>query len=191
MALMHLLGVGHEASGEQRGVGLVRQLITAMAIVLPAWGATIHPVNTLLERERISTRSAQMAQVLKIPRPPSQTSRHAGGIRLSHQPSRRTHADGKPRMVGFTELSPTDPASVSVLSRACHRRRCHPNASIAQDAITLAVCRAIDSRRSVPSQTHAQLSSRGAMKATFETRRRTGQRTQPPGNRGAAVLDRT
>ena len=65
MALFHLLGVGHEAGGEHHGIGLVGQLITALAIALPAWGATIHSVNTLLERERISTRSAQMAQVLK------------------------------------------------------------------------------------------------------------------------------
>lgn len=65
MALLHLLGVGHAAGDEHHGVGLVGQLITALAIALPAWGATIHSINTLLERERISTRSAQMAQVLK------------------------------------------------------------------------------------------------------------------------------
>jgi hypothetical protein len=68
MALLHLLGVGHGAAGEHdagHGFGLVGKLITALAIALPAWGATIHAVNTLLERERISIRSAQMAKVLK------------------------------------------------------------------------------------------------------------------------------
>lgn len=65
MALLHLLGVGHATHGEHHGIGLVGQLITALAIALPAWGATIHAVNTLFERERISTRSAQMAKVLK------------------------------------------------------------------------------------------------------------------------------
>ena len=64
MALLHWLGVGHAAAGEHHGFGIVGQLITLLAIVLPAWGATIHSVNTLLERERISTRSAQMAKVL-------------------------------------------------------------------------------------------------------------------------------
>lgn len=64
MALLHLLGVGHEAEGEHHEVSFLGQLITALAIVLPAWGATVHSVNTLLERERISTRSAQMAKVL-------------------------------------------------------------------------------------------------------------------------------
>ena len=77
------------------------------------------------------------------------------------------------------------------VSRASHRRGCHPKASIAQYAITLAVCRAIDALRSVPSQTRARLSSRGAMKATLETRRRTDKRTQPPvrpGRYGASWL---
>jgi hypothetical protein len=65
MALLHLLGIGHASHGEHGGSGFLGQLITALAIVLPAWGGTIHSINMLLERERLAIRSAQMAKVLK------------------------------------------------------------------------------------------------------------------------------
>ena len=48
------------------------------------------------------------------------------------------------------------------------------------------VCRTTGAGRSVPSQPRDRLSSRGAMKATLETRRRTDKRTPPPGNRSGA-----
>jgi hypothetical protein len=73
LALAHLSGFGHE-----RGEGAhdpydsyaavpmhyVALTISALAISLPAWGAAVHAINTLLERERIAERSAQMSTVL-------------------------------------------------------------------------------------------------------------------------------
>ena len=59
MAVWHWASAGHGEDGSWLGVGA-----TALAITLPAWAATLHAINTLLERERIASRSAQMATVL-------------------------------------------------------------------------------------------------------------------------------
>lgn len=56
MAVLHLLGVGHE---HEVGKG-----ITFLAIVLPAWAAAVHAVGTLLDWERIAARSERMSEVL-------------------------------------------------------------------------------------------------------------------------------
>lgn len=71
LAVLHLLGVGHpsghEAAPHPGGFNwtIVGTLIASLAIVLPAWGAAVHAIDTLLERERIAERSAQMATILK------------------------------------------------------------------------------------------------------------------------------
>jgi hypothetical protein len=59
MALWHWAGSGHGEDGNWLAV-----VATALAITLPAWAAALHAINTLLERERIAARSAQMAAVL-------------------------------------------------------------------------------------------------------------------------------
>jgi hypothetical protein len=73
LALAHLSGLGHEQGerahdpGDSHAAGpmhYVALTISALAISLPAWGAAVHAINTLLERERIAERSAQMSTVL-------------------------------------------------------------------------------------------------------------------------------
>lgn len=72
LALLHLFGVGHQHAGpehDHQAIGWswlpVGVLIASLAIVLPAWGAAVHAIETLLERERIAERSDQMAAILQ------------------------------------------------------------------------------------------------------------------------------
>ncbi|MBW3595881.1 MAG: hypothetical protein KY475_01245 [Planctomycetes bacterium] len=67
MATLHLVGVGHEYPGGSpisAAWHLVGLGITFLAITLPAWAAAVHAVGTLLDRERIATRSERMAEIL-------------------------------------------------------------------------------------------------------------------------------
>jgi hypothetical protein len=43
----------------------VGNVITCLAIILPAWGAAVHAVNVLRDRERIAARSHRMSHVLR------------------------------------------------------------------------------------------------------------------------------
>ena len=66
MALLHLLGVGHAEhhdSASSHGTWL-SCAITSLAIILPAWGAAIHSVSSLLDHDRIAERSQRMAALL-------------------------------------------------------------------------------------------------------------------------------
>jgi hypothetical protein len=65
LAVLHGLGVGHGATGEWAGRPLLGLALACLAVVLPAWGATVYAIDTLLERERIAARSRRMATVLK------------------------------------------------------------------------------------------------------------------------------
>ncbi|MGI9175876.1 MAG: hypothetical protein ACR2GR_11220 [Rhodothermales bacterium] len=65
MAALHLLGVGHGEPGHGLTAWVLLGLvITFLAIVLPAWGAAVHAITNLLDRERIAERSRRMTQVL-------------------------------------------------------------------------------------------------------------------------------
>lgn len=63
MATLHLAGVGHEGHGPAESY-ILGNAITSLAIVLPAWGAAVHAINVLRDRERIAARSRRMATVL-------------------------------------------------------------------------------------------------------------------------------
>ena len=43
---------------------MLGQLITFLAIVLPAWGAAVHAIANLLEHDRMAARSKKMSDVL-------------------------------------------------------------------------------------------------------------------------------
>jgi hypothetical protein len=62
-ATWHLLT--HEPEPSTSDPSWLRRAPIALAIVLPAWGAAVHAVSTLLERERIAERSRHMAKVLR------------------------------------------------------------------------------------------------------------------------------
>jgi hypothetical protein len=63
MATLHWwLGRGHAYREDERDV--ISLAITALAIVLPAWGAAIHAINILRDRERIGSRSKRMHELL-------------------------------------------------------------------------------------------------------------------------------
>jgi hypothetical protein len=65
MATLHLLGVGHGQHGDHAEGFPVGNVITCLAIILPAWGAAVHAVNVLRDRERIAARSHRMSHVLR------------------------------------------------------------------------------------------------------------------------------
>ena len=65
MALLHYLHVGKTSHAEHgAGDGWLSLLISVAAILMPAWGAAVHAINTISENERIAERSRQMAQIL-------------------------------------------------------------------------------------------------------------------------------
>jgi hypothetical protein len=65
MATLHWWHVGKDDHGEHGGSeGWLSLLIMAAAILMPAWGAAVHAINTLSENEKIAERSRQMAQIL-------------------------------------------------------------------------------------------------------------------------------
>lgn len=65
-ACLHWQGIGH-ADGVHDGhaAHFWDQAITAAAIICPAWGAALHAINVLRERERLATRSQQMSRILR------------------------------------------------------------------------------------------------------------------------------
>ncbi len=63
MATLHMFGVGH-GDGEHNRLGDVSLWISFFAVILPAWGASIHAIASLLEYDRIAVRSKRMADVL-------------------------------------------------------------------------------------------------------------------------------
>jgi hypothetical protein len=64
MALLHLLGVGHNPQAD--GIRLLRLdlWVTTLAIVLPIWAAAVHAATAQLELERVAERSGRMAKAL-------------------------------------------------------------------------------------------------------------------------------
>jgi hypothetical protein len=65
MATLHLLGVGH-ADASATPVRRVDLWITFLALVLPAWAASVHAVTGQLELDRIAVRSERMATMLRL-----------------------------------------------------------------------------------------------------------------------------
>jgi hypothetical protein len=67
MAVLHFFGVGHVHHHEAGASGnaWLGNTITALAIVLPAWGAAMHSIGSLLDHERIAERSHRMAELLE------------------------------------------------------------------------------------------------------------------------------
>lgn len=63
MATLHWLG-GQPSSHEAAGALTLHNLITTLAIVLPAWGAAIHSIGSLLDHQRIAERSRRMEELL-------------------------------------------------------------------------------------------------------------------------------
>lgn len=64
-ACLHWRGTGHADGANAGSAGfLLGQAVTAVAIICPAWGAAIHAINGLRERERLAKRSQQMARIL-------------------------------------------------------------------------------------------------------------------------------
>ena len=63
-ACLHLARVGHSAV-EWTLAWIVGQSATPLAIICPAWGAAVHAINVLRERERLEARSHQMAGLLR------------------------------------------------------------------------------------------------------------------------------
>ncbi len=60
--LFHVISErGHAGAATWHSAG---HWLVFLAVVLPAWGAAAHAVATLLEYERIATRSRRMAQAL-------------------------------------------------------------------------------------------------------------------------------
>ncbi|QDT89934.1 hypothetical protein [Gimesia algae] len=65
MAVIHMSGIGHHVEGTPPSAwGLIAPLSTTLAIILPAWGAATHAINLLRERERVASRSEEMANAL-------------------------------------------------------------------------------------------------------------------------------
>jgi hypothetical protein len=65
MAAVHLISSGHEMHAGAGCLWVCGRLVIFLAIILPAWGAATHAINTLRERERIAARSSRMATVLR------------------------------------------------------------------------------------------------------------------------------
>jgi hypothetical protein len=63
-ACLHWARVGHLAK-EWTAPWIIGQSATALAIICPAWGAAVHAINALRERDRLAARSQQMASVLR------------------------------------------------------------------------------------------------------------------------------
>jgi hypothetical protein len=61
-ALFHFLHLGH---GRFFAGAEVSDWISAMAIVLPAWGGAVHGISKQFQHERVAVRSEQMADVLE------------------------------------------------------------------------------------------------------------------------------
>jgi hypothetical protein len=65
MAVLHLLGVGHQI-GEELPRWLRPGLwITFLALVLPVWAGAIHALTAQMELERVAERSRRMARALE------------------------------------------------------------------------------------------------------------------------------
>ncbi|GMW02388.1 MAG: hypothetical protein AMXMBFR84_35240 [Candidatus Hydrogenedentota bacterium] len=62
-AFFHAIGIGHGEPGKH-GMGTVTAVLFGITVLLPLWGATFQAINTLLDGERISSRSANMARLL-------------------------------------------------------------------------------------------------------------------------------
>ncbi len=64
LVILHIFNVGgHESAAPLLSMG---KWLVFLVIVLPAWGAVAHAVVTLLEYERIATRSKRMSQALSV-----------------------------------------------------------------------------------------------------------------------------
>lgn len=65
-ALLHAFGVGHvEGAHELSAWVALGFALIALSIALPAWGASVHAVNTMLDHDRVSSRSDGMYRLLK------------------------------------------------------------------------------------------------------------------------------
>ncbi len=66
MATLHWLHIGQvDHTSPDTSEPWLSLLIAAAAILLPAWGAAIHAINTLSENEKIAERSHHMASILQ------------------------------------------------------------------------------------------------------------------------------
>ena len=64
-ALFHAVGVGHNATDDGgHGAGAVNAVLLSVTVLLPLWGATLQAISTLLDGERIASRSARMSRLL-------------------------------------------------------------------------------------------------------------------------------
>lgn len=59
-ATLHLMGVGYDGQGDH-----LAHVITVLSVLLPAWGAAVHAISSMLDHHRLGHRSEQMADLLE------------------------------------------------------------------------------------------------------------------------------